>query len=224
LSQAKKYMPSIMANFAKGGAKGSARGSAKGSAVKASRNPPHLTRQSPSRSAKTKATASIDCLYVPCPTVPVAEMVAMPPSSPLTTSYAASERGLLTVGSNQDSDDDNDSSKSDQSSEICRERIAGSKTTGLLDFGKDLGSGDSSDVGYVGEGSNDDPQLLNDDELPTNAKVSMYSFHQRLKHYMEGIKINQQNRKAVELVILVEVGTFVCNMDPMKNRSMRRFF
>jgi hypothetical protein len=94
--------------------------------------------------------------------------------------------------------------------------LLGKKTTGLLDLGDDLGSVNSSDAVYVGEGANDNPQLLNDDDMPTNAKVSMYSFHQHLNHYLEGIKISQQNRKAVELVILVEAGTFVRNMDPMK--------
>jgi hypothetical protein len=149
--------------------------------------------------------------------VPVAEVVAMPPSSsPLMTSHAASERGSLTVGSKEDSNGDNDSSESNQSSEIRRKRIAGKKTTGLLDLSDDLGSVNSSDVVYVGEGANDNPQLLDDDDMPTDAEVSMYSFHQCLKHYMEGIKISHQNRKAVELVILVEAGTFVCNMDPMK--------
>jgi hypothetical protein len=213
-------MPSIMTNSVKGGAQGSARGSAKGSAVKAFRTPPPLNRQSPSCSAKTKATASINRLYAPHPMVPVAEVVAMPPSSsPLTTSHAVSERGLLTVGSKEDSDGDNDSSESNQFSEICHERIAGKKTTGLLDLGNDLGSVNSSDVVYVGEGANDDPQLLDDDDMPTNAKVSMYFFHQRLKHYLEGIKISQQNRKAVELVIFVEAGTFVRNMDLMKKSN-----
>jgi hypothetical protein len=100
--------------------------------------------------------------------------------------------------------------------------IAGRKTAGLFDLGKDLGLGNSSDVGDVGEGgkdsggSNDELQLLNDGNLPTNAEVSTYCFHQCLIHYMEGIKINQQNRKAIELVILVKAGTFVRNMDPTK--------
>jgi hypothetical protein len=177
-------MPSTMTNSAKGGSKGSTRGSAKGSAVKASRTPTPPTRQSPSRSAKTKATVSIDRLYAPCPMVPVAEVVAMHlSSSPLMTSHAASVRGLLTVGSKEDSDGDNDSSESNQSSEICRERIAGKKTTGLLDLGNDLGLVDSSDVVYVGEGANDNLQLLDDDDMPTNAEVSMYSFHQCSNHY-----------------------------------------
>jgi hypothetical protein len=36
---------------------------------------------------------------------------------------------------------------------------------------------------------------------------------------MDGLKISQQNRKAVELVILVKAGTTVRNMDPMKKSS-----
>jgi hypothetical protein len=36
---------------------------------------------------------------------------------------------------------------------------------------------------------------------------------------MDGVKISQQNRKAVELVILVEAGTTIQNMDPMKKSS-----
>jgi hypothetical protein len=160
-----------MTNSEKGRVKRSARGSAKGSLVKVSRTPPPPTHQSPSRLAKTKATASINCLYTPRPMVPVAEVVAMPPSSPLATSHSTSARAPLTVGSNKDSDDDNNSSESNQLSEICCERIAGRKTTGLFNFGKDLGSGDSSDVGDVGEGSDDELQLLDDDELPTDAEV-----------------------------------------------------
>jgi hypothetical protein len=39
---------------------------------------------------------------------------------------------------------------------------------------------------------------------------------------MEVIKINQQNRKAVELVILVEAGSFVRNMDPMKKSKREK--
>ncbi len=126
------------------------------------------------------------------------------------------------MGSNNDSNYDNNSSNSEQLSEVCCVRVAGTKTTGLFDLGEDIGLSDSSDVGDVGEsvkdggGGNGELQLLNNDNLPTNAEVGMYSFHQCSIHYMEGIKINQQNHKAVELVILVEAGTFVCNMDPMK--------
>jgi hypothetical protein len=59
-----------------------------------------------------------------------------------------------------------------------------------------------------------------DDDLgPTDGEVSKYSFFQRLIHYMDGNKIDQQNRKAVELAILVEAGTVVRNMDPMKKAT-----
>jgi hypothetical protein len=68
--------------------------------------------------------------------------------------------------------------------------------------GKEIELGDFSDIDDVGEvskdgsGGNDGLQLLEDRNLQTDAKVSMYSYHQRLTHYIEEIKINQQNRKA----------------------------
>jgi hypothetical protein len=161
--------------------------------------------------------------------VPVAKVMALPPSSPLTTSHAASVVAPLTMGSNKGGNYNNDSSNSEQLSEICCEQIAGTKTTGLFDLGEDIGLDDSSDVGDVGEsgkdggGGDDELQLLDDDDLLTNAKVSMYSFHKCLIHYTERIKINQQNRKDVELVILVEAGTFVCNIDPMKKLKRKEF-
>ncbi len=58
-----------------------------------------------------------------------------------------------------------------------------------------------------------------EDNILTDAEVSKFTFHQRLTHYIDGVKISQQNRKAVELVILVEAGTTVRNMDPMKKSS-----
>ena len=53
----------------------------------------------------------------------------------------------------------------------------------------------------------------------TNGEVSKYSFFRRLIHYMDGAVIDQQNRKAVELAILVEAGTKVRDMDPMKKAT-----
>jgi hypothetical protein len=53
-------------------------------------------------------------------------------------------------------------------------------------------------------------------DSPTDNEVSKYSFYQRLTHYMEGHKISELNRAAVELCILSEAGAFVRNMDPMK--------
>ena len=41
-------------------------------------------------------------------------------------------------------------------------------------------------------------------DSPTNNKVSKYSFYSRLTHYMEGHKISESNRAAVELCLLSE--------------------
>ncbi len=48
-----------------------------------------------------------------------------------------------------------------------------------------------------------------DDDAPTDAEVSKYSFCQCLVHYLEGEHISERNRKAVELVFLFEAGTHV---------------
>jgi hypothetical protein len=54
------------------------------------------------------------------------------------------------------------------------------------------------------------------DDMPTDAEASKYSFLDRLKHYMEWVLISELNCKAVELAIMVEAGTNVREMDPMK--------
>ena len=61
-------------------------------------------------------------------------------------------------------------------------------------------------------------------DSPTDNEVSKYSFYSRLTHYMEGHKISESNRTAVELCILSEAGAFVRNMDPMKKEKKRSFF
>ncbi len=104
--------------------------------------------------------------------------------------YATSAVMPLTVGSNKDSNYDNDSSKSEQLSEICCERIAGSKTTGIFDLGKDLGLGDSSDIGDVGGGGKDggghDPLLahccVHPPLLPPPAIVTKKSLRHCMPH------------------------------------------
>jgi hypothetical protein len=72
------------------------------------------------------------------------------------------------------------------------------------------------------------PTFLLDNEQvadsPTDNEVSKYSFYQRLTHYMEGHKITELNRAAVELCILSEAGAFVRNMDPMKKDIKERAF
>ncbi len=79
----------------------------------------------------------------------------------------------------------------------------------ILDDVLDLG-----DLGIFGGGGDDGLQTpiyddADDDNLLTNAKVSKYSFCERLTHYMVGVKINQQNHKAVELVFLVKAGIVI---------------
>ncbi len=56
--------------------------------------------------------------------------------------------------------------------------------------------GGDIDLGDISYGRPDD--YNDDDDILTDAKVSKFTFHQRLNHYMNGVKISQQNRKAVE--------------------------
>ena len=60
-----------------------------------------------------------------------------------------------------------------------------------------------------------------DDDFPPEAEVSKYTFFRQLTNYLEGAKITQQNPKAVEIVILVESGTCVRNMDAMKKAKCK---
>jgi len=158
-------------------------------------------RESPSRGAKDAANERIAAQLG---VVPVAEVVHSPvssPDGPLVPPPAVA-RGGKGVGVGLG--DDDDSSSSDDFP--CRD--VGGKTTGLdassppalpaFDYGLD----------YDGE-----------DDFPTDGEVSKYTFHQRLIHYMDGALIDQQNRKAVELAILVEAGTKVRDMDPMKQAT-----
>ena len=57
-------------------------------------------------------------------------------------------------------------------------------------------------------------------DVPTDAEVSRYTFHERLAHYMEGERISQMNRKAVELVLLIEAGSYVRGLNPMRKPAM----
>ena len=46
-----------------------------------------------------------------------------------------------------------------------------------------------------------------DNDIPTDAEASRFTFWERLEHYMERAQISEDNRKAVELAIMVEAGT-----------------
>ncbi len=56
----------------------------------------------------------------------------------------------------------------------------------------------------------DEPVDLCDEE------VSKFTFLERLAHYMDEHNISNRNRRAVELAIFAEAGTYVCGLDPMK--------
>ncbi len=60
--------------------------------------------------------------------------------------------------------------------------------------------------------------------MPTDAEASKYSFLDRLEHYMEQVFIFEDYHKAVELAIMVEVGTTVREMDPMKKEIKEKAF
>jgi hypothetical protein len=68
---------------------------------------------------------------------------------------------------------------------------------------------------------------VNNDQIAdslTDNEVSKYSFYTSLSHYMEGHKISESNRAAVEICLLSEAGAFMRNMDPMKKDNKERAF
>jgi hypothetical protein len=60
--------------------------------------------------------------------------------------------------------------------------------------------------------------------VPTDAEASMYSLLDHLEHYMERALISVSNCKSVELAIMVETGTKVREMDPMKKELKEKAF
>ena len=68
-------------------------------------------------------------------------------------------------------------------------------------------------------GSNDDEDSVSD-EGKTDQEMTKFSFYERLEHYMESIPIKEDNRKSVELAIMVEAGSNVREMSTM-TKEMR---
>jgi hypothetical protein len=75
---------------------------------------------------------------------------------------------------------------------------------------------------FLAGGDDDDNDM--DDDMPTDAEASKYSFHDRLEHYMERALISEDNCKAVELAIMIEADTTVREMDPMKKEIKEKAF
>ena len=79
-----------------------------------------------------------------------------------------------------------------------------------------LGIGDLS---FSGEEDDDDFE-----GEKTDQEVSKYSFYDRLEHYMEREMIKEENRKSVELAVMVEAGSNVREMGVMtKELRANRF-
>ena len=91
----------------------------------------------------------------------------------------------------------------------------GRKSTGLTDF-TDFPRASPSFSDLVGDDV--------DANMPTDSEASKYSFLDRLEHYMERALISDENCKAVELVIMIEAGTTVREMDPMKKEAKEKAF
>ena len=76
--------------------------------------------------------------------------------------------------------------------------------------GSDGGLGCGNLLFSPGEGDDDDFE-----GEKTDQEVSKYSFYDRLEHYMERELIKEENRKSVELAIMVEAGANVREMGVM---------
>jgi len=156
------------------------------------------------RGAKDKAIERIAAQLAQRTTVPVAQVVRSPESSPdgqLAPPPAAARAGPGIVDITGGDSDDSDGSP------LLLSRGLGRKTTGL-------------ESGY--SSPNFSPN--NSPESPTNNEVSKYPSFARLMHYMDGNKISNANRAAVEVCILVKAGAAVRSMDPMKKEKKEKAF
>ena len=109
---------------------------------------------------------------------------------------------LSDVSEEEDEDDDDDSYSS--------EMIIGNlfpHDPGVE--GGDCGGDEYGEEECGGEDDDIDFPNTNDADSVPDAEVNMYSFLERLCHYMDGITISDANRKCVEWTILFEVGTLV---------------
>jgi hypothetical protein len=167
----------------------------------------------PPRVAKTKATAVMHDALAPTPRhqcVDVASFAAASFASTATNSARnLISTGAVSVNSSSSSDSDNLKMNGGEGAAVSR------KSTGLTDFTDFLhaslafSDGDGNDV---------------DAYMPTDSEASKYSFLDHLKHCMEWMLISAENRKAVELVIMIEGGTTVREMDPMKKETKEKAF
>jgi hypothetical protein len=168
---------------------------------------------SPPQVAKTNATAVIHDALAPAPRhqcVDAASFAAASFASTATTSACNLVlTGALSVNSSSSSDSDDLKMNGGEGAAVGR------KSSGLTDF---TDSPRASPAFSDGDGDDVDAYM------PTDSEASKYSFLDRLEHYMERALISEGNRKAVELVIMIEAGTTVREMDPMKKETKEKAF
>ena len=58
----------------------------------------------------------------------------------------------------------------------------------------------------------------------TDGQVHKFNFFKHLARYLDGSRISNCNHKAVKLAILVEAGTYVRGLDPMKRAKQEDIF
>ena len=173
------------------------------------------TRMSPPRVAKTNATAVMHGALAPAPGHQGVDAASFAAASFASTATSAA-RNLASTGAalsvNSSSSSDSDDSKMNGGGGGA---AVGRKSTGLTDF-TDFPRASPSFSDLVGDDV--------DANMPTDSEASKYSFLDRLEHYMERALISDENCKAVELVIMIEAGTTVREMDPMKKEAKEKAF
>ncbi len=122
---------------------------------------------------------------------------------PVSVAAIAATAGSVASNSSNSRESDSDIHGVDRAASGC-------KSTGLPKLSDQQPLED-----YFSAGGDDVDDNM-DNDLPTDAEASKDSFLDRLEHYMERVIITEDNCKAVELAIMVEAGTTVREMDPMK--------
>jgi hypothetical protein len=176
---------------------------------------PHApTRMLPPRVAKTNATTAMHDALAPAPKHQCVDAASFAAASFASTAASATRNvastGALSVNSSS-------SSYSDDSKMNWGEGAAvGRKSTGLTNFTDSPLASPTFSAGY-----GDDVDAY----MPTDLEASKYSFLDRLEHYMERALISEKNcKEAVELVIMIEAGTTVREIDPMKKEAKENKF
>ena len=180
------------------------------------RTPSAAVRESPPRAAKSRANnALMHGASAPAPRIATEEdadnSVGLANVNAVPVVLFAAAAG--SVAASARSYDSSGSSESDLDIIGGGCAASGQKSTGMPE---------SSDQEFSAGGDDVDDDM--DDDMPTDAEASKYSFHDRLEHYMERALISEDNRKAVELAIMVEAGTTVREMDPMKKEIKEKAF